>query len=123
VARPEAGVLGELVEVLEEPLSGRLAAVAAGLARRGCEAPAGTLDQDRLKGMRGFRLAARGRSTSIRAAGIPCFAIHGTNEPWKIGEAASSGCIRMLNEDVVDLYERVPIGATVLVKRGGRYRA
>ena len=30
------------------------------------------------------------------------FRIHGTNEPWKIGEAASSGCIRMLNEDIVD---------------------
>jgi len=40
-------------------------------------------------------------------------------EPWKIGQAASSGCIRMLNEDVVDLYDRVPVGATVLVKRGG----
>ena len=51
------------------------------------------------------------------------FRIHGTNEPWKIGQAASSGCIRMLNEDVVDLYDRVPVGATVLVKRGGRYRA
>ncbi len=51
------------------------------------------------------------------------FRIHGTNEPWKIGQAASSGCIRMLNEDVVDFYDRVPVGATVLVKRGGRYRA
>jgi lipoprotein-anchoring transpeptidase ErfK/SrfK len=51
------------------------------------------------------------------------FRIHGTNEPWKIGEAASSGCIRMLNEDVVDLYDRVPVGATVLVRRGERHRA
>jgi lipoprotein-anchoring transpeptidase ErfK/SrfK len=50
------------------------------------------------------------------------FRIHGTNEPWSIGQAGSSGCIRMLNEDVVDLYERVPVGATVLVKRNGRYR-
>jgi lipoprotein-anchoring transpeptidase ErfK/SrfK len=47
------------------------------------------------------------------------FRIHGTNEPWNIGEAASSGCIRMLNEDVVELYEGVPVGARVLVKRGG----
>ena len=50
------------------------------------------------------------------------FRIHGTNEPWSIGEQVSSGCVRMLNEDVVDLYERVPVGATVYVKRNGRYR-
>ena len=50
------------------------------------------------------------------------FRIHGTNEPWSIGEQVSSGCIRMLNEDVVDLYNRVPIGTTVYVKRNGRYR-
>lgn len=50
------------------------------------------------------------------------FRIHGTNEPWSIGEQMSSGCVRMLNEDVVDLYERVPVGTTVYVKRNGRYR-
>lgn len=50
------------------------------------------------------------------------FRIHGTNEPWSIGEQMSSGCIRMLNEDIVDLYERVPVGTPVLVKRNGRYR-
>ena len=50
------------------------------------------------------------------------FRIHGTNEPWSIGEQVSSGCIRMLNEDVYDLYGRVPVGTTVLVKRNGRYR-
>ena len=50
------------------------------------------------------------------------FRIHGTNEPWTIGEQVSSGCIRMLSEDVVDLYNRVPVGATVLVRRNGRYR-
>ena len=44
------------------------------------------------------------------------FRIHGTNEPEKIGEAVSSGCIRMLNADVVDLYERVPIGTKVVVR-------
>jgi lipoprotein-anchoring transpeptidase ErfK/SrfK len=46
------------------------------------------------------------------------FRIHGTNEPWSIGEAVSSGCVRLLNEDVVDLYERVPVGARVVVRRG-----
>jgi lipoprotein-anchoring transpeptidase ErfK/SrfK len=51
--------------------------------------------------------------------GSTLFRIHGTNEPWTIGEKASSGCIRLLNEDVIDLYERVPVGATVVVKRSG----
>jgi lipoprotein-anchoring transpeptidase ErfK/SrfK len=44
------------------------------------------------------------------------YRIHGTNAPWSIGYAVSSGCIRLRNEDVVDLYERVKVGATVLVK-------
>jgi lipoprotein-anchoring transpeptidase ErfK/SrfK len=50
------------------------------------------------------------------------FRIHGTNEPWSIGEQVSSGCIRLLNEDVADLYSRVTIGTTVHVKRNGVYR-
>lgn len=44
------------------------------------------------------------------------FRIHGTNEPDTIGHAVSSGCIRMLNQDVIDLYSRVPIGANVVVR-------
>ncbi len=44
------------------------------------------------------------------------FRIHGTNEPLTIGKAMSSGCIRMINFDVVDLYERVPMGAKVVVR-------
>ena len=43
------------------------------------------------------------------------FRIHGSNEPWTIGEAVSSGCIRMLNEDVVDLYNRTRVGSKVVV--------
>ena len=43
------------------------------------------------------------------------FRIHGSNEPDTIGQAVSSGCIRMLNADVTDLYNRVKIGATVNV--------
>ncbi|HZP68566.1 MAG TPA: L,D-transpeptidase [Pseudolabrys sp.] len=43
------------------------------------------------------------------------FRIHGTNEPDSIGQAVSSGCIRMLNQDVIDLYARVPVGAPVVV--------
>jgi lipoprotein-anchoring transpeptidase ErfK/SrfK len=45
------------------------------------------------------------------------YRIHGTNMPWSIGRAASSGCIRMLNTDVMDLFERVHIGAPVYVLR------
>jgi lipoprotein-anchoring transpeptidase ErfK/SrfK len=44
------------------------------------------------------------------------YRIHGTNEPEKIGRAVSSGCIRMRNIDVVDLYNRVPVGAKVIVR-------
>jgi lipoprotein-anchoring transpeptidase ErfK/SrfK len=43
------------------------------------------------------------------------FRIHGTNQPEYIGEAISSGCIRMTNEDVIDLYKRVKIGTPVVV--------
>ena len=44
------------------------------------------------------------------------YRIHGTNAPWSIGRAVSSGCIRMRNEDVIDLYKRVKLGAKVIVK-------
>ena len=47
--------------------------------------------------------------------GSTLYRIHGTNEPWSIGTNVSSGCIRMVNDDVVDLYERVKIGAKVVV--------
>jgi lipoprotein-anchoring transpeptidase ErfK/SrfK len=43
------------------------------------------------------------------------FRIHGTNEPDTIGKAVSSGCIRMMNADVIDLYKRVPVGTRVVV--------
>jgi lipoprotein-anchoring transpeptidase ErfK/SrfK len=43
------------------------------------------------------------------------FRIHGTFEPWTIGKNVSSGCIRMINQDVIDLYERAPVGAKVVV--------
>lgn len=47
--------------------------------------------------------------------GSTLYRIHGSNEPWTIGQAVSSGCIRMRNEDVVDLYERLPLGTKVIV--------
>ncbi|HEY8337841.1 MAG TPA: L,D-transpeptidase [Tardiphaga sp.] len=48
--------------------------------------------------------------------GSTLYRIHGSNEPETIGQAVSSGCFRMTNEDVTDLYNRVSVGATVIVK-------
>ena len=47
--------------------------------------------------------------------GSSLYRIHGTNEPWSIGTNVSSGCIRMMNEDVTDLYGRVRVGTKVIV--------
>jgi lipoprotein-anchoring transpeptidase ErfK/SrfK len=47
--------------------------------------------------------------------GSSLYRIHGSNEPWTIGTNVSSGCIRMRNEDVIDLYERVKVGTKVVV--------
>ena len=47
--------------------------------------------------------------------GSSMYRIHGTDAPWTIGDAVSKGCIRMYNEDVLDLYPRVPIGTRVTV--------
>jgi len=58
-------------------------------------------------GARALYLFEDGKDTLIR--------IHGTSEPWTIGTEASSGCIRMFNEDVIDLYARVKVGAHVII--------
>jgi lipoprotein-anchoring transpeptidase ErfK/SrfK len=47
--------------------------------------------------------------------GSTLYRVHGTSEPWSIGQAVSSGCIRLTNEDVTDLYERVAVGALIVV--------
>jgi lipoprotein-anchoring transpeptidase ErfK/SrfK len=44
------------------------------------------------------------------------YRIHGTNEPWSIGQNVSSGCIRLINHDIIDLHARVPEGTTVVVR-------
>jgi lipoprotein-anchoring transpeptidase ErfK/SrfK len=49
--------------------------------------------------------------------GSTLYRIHGTSEPWTIGQAVSSGCIRLTNDDVTDLYERVKVGALVVVNQ------
>ncbi len=48
--------------------------------------------------------------------GSTLYRIHGSNEPWTIGHAVSSGCIRMRNQDIVDLYDRVKVGTRVIVQ-------
>jgi lipoprotein-anchoring transpeptidase ErfK/SrfK len=48
--------------------------------------------------------------------GSTIYRIHGTNQPWTIGKAMSSGCIRMANDDVRHLYEQVDIGTRVIVR-------
>jgi len=58
-------------------------------------------------GARALYLFDEGRDTLYR--------IHGSNEPWTIGMAVSSGCIRLRNEDVSELYSRVGVGTTVIV--------
>jgi len=58
-------------------------------------------------GARALYLYRGGRDTMYR--------IHGTTEPWTIGHAVSNGCIRMVNDHVIDLYDRVPVGASVVV--------
>ena len=59
-------------------------------------------------GARALYLYRGGRDTFYR--------IHGTNDPATIGNQGSAGCIRMFNQDVIDLYARVPIGSTVVVR-------
>ena len=48
--------------------------------------------------------------------GSTLYRIHGSNEPETIGQSVSSGCFRLVNDDVIDLYNRVSVGATVIVK-------
>jgi len=50
--------------------------------------------------------------------GARMYRIHGSNEPWTIGSAVSSGCIRMTNDDVIDLYTKVSVGTRVVVLSG-----
>ncbi len=57
------------------------------------------------------------RALYLHANGVDTlYRIHGTNEPQSIGKAMSSGCIRMLNQDVAELFDQVPIGTRVIVR-------
>lgn len=48
--------------------------------------------------------------------GSTIYRLHGTAEPWTIGQAVSSGCIRLTNDDIIDLYNRTKVGARVIVR-------
>jgi lipoprotein-anchoring transpeptidase ErfK/SrfK len=68
------------------------------------------------------RFVAGGETSPLGARalylGNTIYRIHGTNQPWTIGTSVSSGCIRLTNEDVMDLYRRVKVGTRVVVLPG-----
>ena len=81
--------------------------------------PAEMIARERKKGRELPTFMAGGVENPLGARalylGSSIYRIHGTNQAWSIGKAVSSGCIRMRNEDVMDLYDRVPVGAKVKV--------
>ena len=82
--------------------------------------PARMIERERAKGviLPAHMPGGPGNPLGARALylGGSLFRIHGTNDPSSIGRAVSSGCIRMLNEEVIDLHNRVKIGALVVVE-------
>ena len=66
-----------------------------------------------------FMAGGAGNPLGARALylGSTVYRIHGTNQPQTIGHAVSSGCFRLVNNDVIDLYERVPVGTKVVVRQ------
>jgi lipoprotein-anchoring transpeptidase ErfK/SrfK len=52
--------------------------------------------------------------------GDTVYRIHGTNQPQTIGYAVSSGCFRLVNRDVIDLYERIAVGTKVIVRQAAQ---
>jgi len=66
-----------------------------------------------------FMAGAPGKPLGARAMylGTSVYRIHGTNRPDTIGTAVSSGCFRLVNADVADLYERVPVGTKVIIRQ------
>jgi lipoprotein-anchoring transpeptidase ErfK/SrfK len=66
-----------------------------------------------------FMAGGPGNPMGARALyiGTTVYRIHGTNQPQTIGHAVSSGCFRLVNNDVIDLYDRVPVGTKIVVKQ------
>lgn len=81
--------------------------------------PAVMIARERAKGrnLPAYMEGGPGNPLGARALyiGSTIYRIHGTAEPWTIGLAVSSGCIRLVNDDVIDLYERVSVGIKVVV--------
>jgi lipoprotein-anchoring transpeptidase ErfK/SrfK len=81
--------------------------------------PPEMIERERAKGriLPAFMEGGIGNPLGARALyiGSTLYRIHGTAEPWTIGRAVSSGCIRLTNDDIVDLYDRVKVGAKVVV--------
>lgn len=69
-----------------------------------------------------FMAGGPGNPMGARALylGSTIYRIHGTNQPETIGHAISSGCFRLANGDVIDLYERVPVGVKVVIRHAAR---
>jgi lipoprotein-anchoring transpeptidase ErfK/SrfK len=65
-----------------------------------------------------FMAGGPGNPMGARALylGTTIYRLHGTNQPQTIGHAVSSGCFRLVNDDIIDLYERVPVGTKVVVR-------
>ena len=105
---------------------GEEALVFSGVAKVGRKRRVAVLDADRrhqeaARQHSGFRRpwpaqsAGRARPLPVHRQPDTLYRIHGTNQPEYIGSAISSGCIRMTNEDVIDLYSRVKLGTPVVV--------
>ena len=69
-----------------------------------------------------LRTGGEGNPLGARAMylGTTVYRIHGTNQPKTIGHAVSSGCFRLVNRDVIDLYARVPVGTKVVVRQAAQ---
>jgi len=67
-----------------------------------------------------FMAGGPGNPMGARALylGSTIYRVHGTNQPETIGHAVSSGCLRLANGDIIDLYERVPLGTKVVIRHG-----
>jgi lipoprotein-anchoring transpeptidase ErfK/SrfK len=82
--------------------------------------PARMIERERAKGIILPAYMPGGPNNPLGARALylggSLFRIHGTNQPHTIGQAVSSGCIRMLNEEVIDLHDRVKMGALVIVE-------
>jgi lipoprotein-anchoring transpeptidase ErfK/SrfK len=65
-----------------------------------------------------FMAGGPGNPMGARALylGNTIYRLHGTNQPHTIGHAVSSGCFRLVNDDIIDLYERIPVGTKVVVR-------